>query len=276
MDIKRIVITGASDGIGAEAARQLKQMGHQLVIVGRSPQKTAQIAKELDSPYHIADYAKLSDVRRLAEELKGYDRIDVLANNAGGLLNERKITEDGFEVTFQVNLLAGFLLTNLLHNKLAESGATVIQTSSTAANSFVKEEYDGKDLNTENGYSATKAYGNAKLECILFTRELERRWGSEGIHGVAFEPGVVRTNFAAQAPLVFRAVYHTPLKYFMTTPTEKSAGRLTRLAVGVPGVDFEPGMAYSDQDRFLVWCEDNIDAWGKELWDQCEAMLNLS
>ena len=275
MDVKRIVITGASDGIGAEAARQLKKMGHQVVIVGRSPEKTARIAKELDSPYHLADYAKLSDVRRLADELMGYDRIDVLANNAGGLLNDRRITEDGFEITFQVNLLAGFLLTRLLHDKLAESGATVIQTSSTAANSFGKE-YDGNDLNTENGYSATKAYGNAKLECILFTRELERRWSSEGIHSVAFEPGVVRTNFAAQAPFALRAVYHTPLKYFMTTPVEKSAGRLTRLAVGAPGVDFEPGMAYSDQERFLVWCEDNIDAWGSDLWKQCEVMLNLS
>ena len=275
MDIKRIVITGASDGIGAEAARQLKQMGHQVVIVGRSPDKTARIAKELDSPYHLADFEKLSDVRRLADELKNYDRIDVLANNAGGLLNNRRITEDGFEVTFQVNLLAGFLLTQLLHDKFAESGATVIQTSSTATNSFGKE-YDNKDLNTENGYSATKAYGNAKLETILFTRELERRWGSEGIHSVAFEPGVVRTNFAAQAPLMLRSVYHTPLKYFMTTPTEKSAGRLTRLAIGVPDVDFEAGMAYSNQDRFIVWCEDHIDAWGKDLWEQCETMLNLS
>ena len=275
MDVKRIVITGASDGIGAEAARQLKKAGHQVVIVGRSPEKTARIAKELDSPYHLADYAKLSDVRRLADELKGYDRIDVLANNAGGLLNDRKMTEDGFEITFQLNLLAGFLLTHLLHDKLAESDATVIQTASTAANSF-GQEYDGKDLNTENGYSATKAYGNAKLETILFTRELERRWGSEGIHGAAFEPGVVRTNFAAHAPLMLRAVYHTPLKYFMTTPVEKSATRLTRLAVGTPGVDFEPGMAYSEQDRFLVWCEDQVDAWGRDLWDQCEGMLNLA
>ena len=108
MDVKRIVITGASDGIGAEAARQLKKMGHEVVIVGRSPEKTARIAKELDSPYHLVNYAKLSDVRRLADELKGYDRIDVLANNAGGLLNDRRITEDGFEVTFQVNMLAGF------------------------------------------------------------------------------------------------------------------------------------------------------------------------
>lgn len=275
MNTKTIVITGSSDGIGAEAARQLKAMGHQIVIVGRSPEKTARIAGELDSPYHVADYAKLSDVRRLAEELKSYDRIDVLANNAGGLLNEREITEDGFEITFQVNMLAGFLLTWLLHDKLAESGATVIQTSSSAANAFGKN-YDPNDLNTKIGYRATKAYGNAKLEDILFTREMERRWGSEGIHSVAFEPGVVRTNFGSEAPLAARIYYHTPLKYLLTTPVAKSAKRLTRLAIGVPGVDFEPGMAYSDKDRFLVWCEEKIDAWGEDLWDRCETMLDLA
>lgn len=275
MNKKTIVITGSSDGIGAEAARQLKAMGHQIVIVGRSPEKTARIAKELNSPYHVADYARLSDVRRLAEELKRYDRIDVLANNAGGMLNKRTITEDGFEITFQVNMLAGFLLTWLLHDKLAESGATVIQTSSAAANAFGRK-YDPNDLNTKNGYHAQKAYGNAKLEDILFTREMQRRWGSEGIHSVAFEPGTVRTNFGAEALPVARIYYHTPLKYLLSTSAEKSAKRLTRLASGMPGVDFEPGMAYSNKKRFRLWCEDNIDAWGEDLWNRCEAMLDLA
>lgn len=275
MHAKTIVITGSSDGIGAAAARQLKQMGHQVVIVGRSPEKTARIARKLDSPYHVADYAKLSDVYRLAEELKSYDHIDVLANNAGGMLNERKITEDGFEITFQVNMLAEFLLTYLLHDKLAESKAIIIQTTSAAANAFGKH-YDVNDLNLEQGYSASRAYGNAKLENVLFTRELERRWSHEGIHSVAFEPGVVRTNFASKAPLPARIYYHTPLRYLLTTSAEKSAKRLTRLATGVPNKDFEPGKAYSDRKRFLLWCEDHIDAWGRELWNQCEAMLDLA
>ena len=99
---KTIVITGASDGIGAEAARRLHEAGHRVVIVGRSEAKTRKIAEELQVPYHIADYAKLSDVVRLAEKLRQYERIDVLANNAGGAQNERTLTEDGFERTFQI------------------------------------------------------------------------------------------------------------------------------------------------------------------------------
>ena len=273
--MKRIVITGSSDGIGAAAARQLKQMGYDVVIVGRSPEKTARIARELDSPYHTADFAKLSDVRRLAEELKHYARIDVLANNAGGMLKERKITEDGFEITFQVNMLAEFLLTYLLHDKLAESGAVVIQTTSAAANAFGKN-YDVNDLNLTHGYSAAKAYGNAKLENVLFTRELEHRWGSEGIYSVAFEPGIVRTNFASEAPLPARIYYHTPLRYFMTTSAEKSAERLVRLATGVPDKDFQPGLAYSGRKRFLLWCEDQMDSWGEDFWNQCATMLDLT
>ena len=131
--MKTIVITGASDGIGAASARQLKALGHRVIIVGRSPQKTERLAKELDAPFHIADYTRLSEVVRLAEELRQYPQIDVLANNAGGAQNKRSLTEDGFERTFQINLLGGFLLTNLLLEKLCESRATVIQTSSIAA-----------------------------------------------------------------------------------------------------------------------------------------------
>ena len=113
MEKKTIVITGSSDGIGAAAARKLKEMGHNVVIVGRSKEKTERIAKELDTSFHLVDYSDLSQVKRLAEELKQYDRIDVLVNNAGGAQGERKVTIDGYERTFQINHLSSFLLTNL-------------------------------------------------------------------------------------------------------------------------------------------------------------------
>lgn len=137
MSGRTIVITGASDGIGAAAARQLAAAGESVVLVGRSPRKTAALASELGLPHHIADYSSLAQVRRLAAELDaGYPAIDVLANNAGGLMGARTLTEDGFELTFQVNHLAGFLLTTLLLDKLIASRATVIQTSSIAARLF--------------------------------------------------------------------------------------------------------------------------------------------
>ena len=126
---KIIVITGASDGIGKAAARELKAKGAKVVIVGRSPEKTKAVARELDVAYYIADFSKLSDVRELGEKLHAaYPRIDVLVNNAGGIFGERELTVDGFEKTMQVNHLSHFLLTKLLLNTLIASNATVINT----------------------------------------------------------------------------------------------------------------------------------------------------
>lgn len=271
MEPKTIVITGASDGIGAAAARQLKERGHRVVIVGRSPEKTACVAKELEAPYHLADYSRLSDVVRLAEELWQYPRIDVLCNNAGGAQNKRVLTEDGFERTFQINLLGGFLLTNLLLEKLCESRATVIQTSSIAANLFGGN-FNIDDLQSENDYQAFNAYGAAKLEDILFTWELGRRYGEKGISAVAFEPGVVRTNFASESTPLVKFMYHSPLKYLFTISPKKSAERLTFLADGTPNVNFVPGEVYSGKKPMKLKFRDPEGTVAKKLWDACLEM----
>src|SRR4051812_42777271 len=95
---RTIVITGASDGIGAAGARRLHAAGHTVVIVGRSPEKTATIAHELGVESHVADFPRLGDVRELARVLLSrHERIDVLVNNAGGVFGERTPTADGFE-----------------------------------------------------------------------------------------------------------------------------------------------------------------------------------
>ena len=270
---KTIVITGGSDGIGAAAARALVRDGHRVILVGRNPDKTAKVAAELGAPYHLADYTRLSDVARLAAELGAYDRIDVLANNAGGAQKERKLTEDGFERTFQINLLAQFLLTRLLLDKLSASGATVVQTSSIASNMFGAD-FDPADPESEKNYTPFRAYGRAKLCDILFTRELQRRYGERGISAVAFEPGVVRTNFGAESTSFVRFCYHTPLKYLFTISPEKSARRLVRLAEGVSGSDFVPGEVYSDGKPMKLKFRDPDGRAAAALWDACESRLS--
>ncbi|MFD1732021.1 SDR family NAD(P)-dependent oxidoreductase [Deinococcus malanensis] len=92
MSGRTIVITGASDGIGAQAARQLVRSGEHVVLVGRSPQKTRVLAAELRAPYHLADFTRLDDVRALAASLETYGRIDILMNNAGGVMGPRETT----------------------------------------------------------------------------------------------------------------------------------------------------------------------------------------
>jgi NAD(P)-dependent dehydrogenase (short-subunit alcohol dehydrogenase family) len=103
---RTVVITGASSGIGAEAARRFGELGAVVAVVGRSPEKTAAVARRIGGRAYPADYTRLDDVRRRAAELSAaYERIDVLANNAGGLFTSRKTTPDGHEMTFQVNRL---------------------------------------------------------------------------------------------------------------------------------------------------------------------------
>ncbi len=269
--MKTIIITGASDGIGAAGARQLKARGHNVVIVGRSPEKTKALAKELGVPFHLVDYTRLTDVKRLAAELERYERIDVLANNAGGIMGARAVTEDGFEKTFQVNHLAPFLLTKLLMERLVACKATVIQTSSIAANVFGRK-FDITDLNNENHYAPDTAYGYSKLENILFTRELDRRYRAAGISAVAFHPGVVRSAFAGDTTHFIRVAYCTPLKYLVTITPERSARALTALAEGKPGADWQPGEVYSHGKPMTVVFKDDGSS-ARELWERSEHFL---
>jgi NAD(P)-dependent dehydrogenase (short-subunit alcohol dehydrogenase family) len=240
---KTIVITGASDGIGAAAARRLHADGHRVVVVGRSSQKTEAVAGELGADSYVADFAVLDEVRRLAAELDAaYPTIDVLANNAGGIFGDRAKTVDGFEKTFQVNHLAPFLLTKLLIEKLIASKASVIQTSSVGARLLGKLEMG--DLEHDEDFTPQRAYGTAKLENILFTVELDRRYGAHGIAAAAFHPGGVATNFAAESDSWMRHVYKNPIgRLFMASP-EKGAEQLVWLAESRPGEDWQSGLYY--------------------------------
>ncbi|CCE01776.1 SDR family NAD(P)-dependent oxidoreductase [Bradyrhizobium sp. STM 3809] len=266
-----IVITGASDGIGAAGARQLKGRGHDVVLVGRNQAKTAALARELNAPFHTADYTRLSDVKRLAAELGELGRIDVLVNNAGGIMGPRELTADGFEKSFQVNHLAAFLLTRLLLPRLVASRARVIQTASAAANMFGGR-FDTADLNNERNYTPLGAYGRSKLANILFTRELDRRHHADGLAAVAFHPGVVRTNFASETTPMMRLVYHSPLKYLLPLSPARSAQRLVRLAEGAPGTDWQPGACYAGQRPMKVVYQDDGTA-ARLLWEQSEAFV---
>ncbi|TFC97718.1 MULTISPECIES: SDR family oxidoreductase [Cryobacterium] len=242
MTARTIVITGASDGIGAAAARALSQSGDRVVIVGRSPAKTAAVAESLGADFVVADFASLDEVRTLAAELQErYPRIDVLANNAGGIMGEREITVDGHEKTLQVNHLAPFLLTTLLMDRLVASQARVINTSSAANVLFGK--IDLGDLQAETKYSPNKAYGDAKLANILFTRELQRRYNDLGLTTAAFHPGVVATSFSTGSTTLMRLIYQTPLKRLLLG-AEQGADTLVWLATARPGTDWASGEYY--------------------------------
>lgn len=275
MTAKTIVLTGASDGIGAAASRKLVADGHMVVLVGRSPQKTAALAGELGAEHFTADFADLSQVRALAEELKrAHPRIDVLVNNAGGIFGDRTRTVDGFEKTLQVNHLAPFLLTNLLLDTLIASSASVVNTSSAAARLFGSIDID--DLNNERGYSPNKAYGDAKLSNILFTKELQRRFGRRGLSAVAFHPGVVRTSFASDTTSVMRFLYQTPLARLLgLLSPEQGARPLVWLAEGEPGTDWMPGEYYEKQKVAATSPQALDEQLAAELWRRSAEYVGL-
>lgn len=271
---KTIVITGASDGIGAAAARGLKNLGHTVAVVGRSPEKTAAVAREIGADHFVADFTELDQVRTLAAQLlESYPRIDVLANNAGGIFGDRTRTADGFEKTFQINHLAPFLLTNLLLDTLIESDASVIQTSSAAARLFGHVDVD--DLDNGTKFSPNKAYGDAKLENILFSKELHTRFHERGLSAAAFHPGVIATSFASGSTSPMRFLYNNPLAKLVTGNADKGARTLVWLAQGTPGTDWQSGGFYEKQKPAKTNPQaDDVDL-AKRLWDRSAELVGI-
>ncbi|WIM72783.1 SDR family NAD(P)-dependent oxidoreductase [Corynebacterium suedekumii] len=243
-----IVITGASDGIGAAAARRIRATlpDTDLVLVGRNPAKTQAVATEVDAPFHVADFSRLDEVRNLAAELLTLPRIDVLANNAGGIFDGPSRTVDGFELTWQVNYLAPYLLTNLLRQTLLDSRASVVGTSSIASVLFPR--FDPTDPETFDDFSPNRAYGNAKLATNWFAKALHDRFHDRGLNTVAFHPGVIATNFGAESSGIMHHAYSLAGDRLFT-PAEQGGMNLAYFLTGVPGIHWESGVYYNDKRR---------------------------
>lgn len=275
---KTIVITGASDGIGAAAARGLAGKGHRLLLVGRNPSKTEAVASQTSAEYFIADFARLGDVRalatRIADTLDG-GPIDVLANNAGGIFGDPARTADGYEKTLQVNHLAPFLLTNLLLPQLLAGHASVVNTSSVGHRIF--GHIDINDLNNAKKFSANKAYGDAKLANVLFAEQLHARYHGQGLSAVAFHPGNVRTSFASDSTSLMRFIYRTPLNRIGLISPEKGGANLQWFIEGTPGVTWVSGRYYDQRKPTeKVNPQANDTALAEQLWDHSAEMVGLS
>jgi NAD(P)-dependent dehydrogenase (short-subunit alcohol dehydrogenase family) len=270
-----VVITGASDGIGAAASRMLAQRGDRVILVGRSPAKTRAVAGELGAECHVADFAQLGQVHELAGELaRRHPRINVLVNNAGIIAGARRtVTTDGHELTFQVNHLAPFLLTMLLREPLAAARASVIATSSRASTAR-DATVDLADLDMVGDYDGLRAYKASKLANVLFTRELARRWETLGISTAAVHPGLVRSGWGRSGPPAVRAVVASPLRLAMRSP-ERGADTIVWLATGVAGRDWTSGGYFADRKPARPNpLADDAHLAGR-LWERSAAMCGL-
>ncbi|MCN0177371.1 SDR family NAD(P)-dependent oxidoreductase [Salinispora arenicola] len=206
-----VVVTGASSGIGLAAAIDLAYRGDQVVLVGRDSARLQSAAGQVreatgERPELFrADFAVLDDVRSLAERLRtAYDRIGVLANNAGTIALHPTTTVDGYELSVQANHLAPFLLTNLLRDRLGR----VVVTASAAHRSGL---LNPNDLNqTLHRFRPMSAYSASKRANILFTVEAARRWPD--LPTYCFHPGIVRTRFASDSRLITFAMRLLPAR----------------------------------------------------------------
>jgi NAD(P)-dependent dehydrogenase (short-subunit alcohol dehydrogenase family) len=236
---RTVVITGASSGIGAVAARRLADLGATVAVVGRSAEKTAAVARLIGGQAHQADFSRLDDVRRLAGELlAAYERIDILANNAGAIHIAGTASADGHELTLQVNYLAPFLLTNLLLARLATApdGAKVINTGSNVYRHARLDidhldgpgEPDGAGDPGGKRRRVHQTYPASKLATILFTRELALRTRGTGITASAFHPGVIATDLGRESAF-FRLMNSRLGRIVLSTP-ERGAEPLLHLA----------------------------------------------
>jgi retinol dehydrogenase-12 len=203
MDGKTVLITGATNGIGKAAALELAKMGASLVIVGRNPAKTQDTVAEIKATsgnpnveYLLADLSSMAEVRKLAEAFKSkHARLDVLINNAGAMFAKRQETVDGYEMTFAINHLSYFLLTNLLLDTLKASAPARIINVSSDAHRIGELDFD--DLHSTRGYGmgGMRAYGISKLANVMFTYELARRLEGTGVTANVLHPGFVATGF---------------------------------------------------------------------------------
>jgi NAD(P)-dependent dehydrogenase (short-subunit alcohol dehydrogenase family) len=267
---RTIVITGGSTGIGAAAARQFRRKGARVVITGRSAE-TARLAREIGADHYLADFARFAGVEDLARTLlSSYPRIDVLVNNVGGIFANRRVTEDGHEMTLQVNHLSGFLLTHLLRERLEASGAVVINTSSHA---HLFGRLDVGDLQSERGYNPMRAYAASKLMNILHAMEVQRRFA--GVYAASFHPGAVATSFAREGRGPIRWIYETPLRRLFLISPERGADTLAWLVEGVPGRDWAPG-GYFYKRKPGRTNPQVYPAAAANLWEASERLLDRS
>jgi NAD(P)-dependent dehydrogenase (short-subunit alcohol dehydrogenase family) len=203
MDGKICLITGATSGIGLVTARELAARGATVVLAGRDRAKTegatGRIARETGNAsveYLLADLSSQAEVRRVAEEFKQrHPRLDVLVNNAGALFGRRRETGDGIEMTFALNHLAPFLLTNLLLDTLAASAPARVVTVGSDAHRGARNDFSDPQQKRRR-YSGLRAYNESKLANIMSTCELARRLAGTGVTANALHPGFVASNFA--------------------------------------------------------------------------------
>ncbi len=232
---KVCLITGATSGVGKATASKLAEMGATVIGVGRDSFRCADASSDIRNSsanpsveYLVADLSNQDQVRQLARDFKAmFKRLDVLVNNAGAFFLWRKLSPQGIEMTWALNHLNYFLLTNLLLEQIKASAPARIVNVASGAHYRGNIHFD--DLNLEKGYNGWKAYSQSKLANVLFTYELVRRLDEHSVTVNSLTPGFVATRIGHNSGPILKNLVSLVQKLGGRTP-EEGAETITYLA----------------------------------------------
>ncbi len=266
--MKKIAITGATSGIGFETAKALLEKGHELIFLVRSPAKAVDLLDKFPNSDKIqivkCDLADLKTVQNAAEELLASNtHLDVLINNAGGTFEKRICSKDGLELHLAINHIGHFFLVKELWALLEKSKTKIINVSSEAHKAG---KINFHDLNLEKDYSTIRAYGNAKLYNVLFTKSLVQK----GFESYALHPGVIDSGFGDNLSGPFKVMWKLG-KPFMKT-TREGASTSIYLALNDISKDLN-GSYFKDKKPVRSSSDSNNSAIQDKLWKASEEIL---
>ena len=250
MQDKICMVTGATAGIGLVTATALARQGAAVIIASRNSQRCAETASHIRQEtgneridYLAADLSSQAQIRQMVEEFrKRYDHLDVLVNNAGAFYMRRQESVDQIEMTFALNHLNYFLLTNLLLDVIEASAPARIVNVSSDAHRGGQIRFD--DLQSQKKFSGWRAYAQSKLANVLFTYELARRLEGKGITVNALHPGFVATRFAENNGALYKAAMSF-VHLFARTPEQ--GARTSIYLASSPQVEGVSGKYFTDE-----------------------------
>ncbi len=275
---RTVIVTGATSGIGLETARQVAGMGAHVVLGVRDPARGAEVASRIEReggsaevlPIDLASFRSIHEAT--ARFMASHPKLDVLVNNAGIAVRDRRVTADGHELTWQTNFLGAFLLTRLLLPVLKRGSKPRVVNVSSDAHPTGRIDWDNLEL--ERGYGGYRAYANSKLAQILFTRELARR--EPGISVNALHPGAIATRIWRDVPQPLRALILGVLWLAggAVPSSARGARPVTRL-VSDPALDDVTGRYFDRFREAAPSAAGSNDEVAARLWETAERQMGL-
>jgi NAD(P)-dependent dehydrogenase (short-subunit alcohol dehydrogenase family) len=279
---KRVLITGATNGIGLAATTELARRGAELTLIARSEARASAAVRRILAASGrrqtidvlTADLSSQASIRAVANQaLARYPRIEVLINNAGAIYGRRQVSPDGLELTWAVNHLAPFLLTKLLIERLKSSAPARVITTSSDAHKGARIPFDDLDARGAWGAMGFTRYGETKLANILFTYELARRLEGTGVTANCFHPGFVATGFNRNNGLLMRI--GMALSRPFARSAEKGAETLVWLADSEEASVINGGYCF-DMRRATPTAEGQDQDAARRLWQISEQQVAAS